>query len=160
MKNDLRFETSIMQDFFFLGMISAIALGVFLIKTILFYINIRNAKTTNDIIQRNLDHIKQINHQTQQLQNNANSIEIVANWRTEDLRPADDLRHQFLTKTKTRRTTPTISIGGRVSPRERVPLATADFGADDIDNDEANDLSDENSVPIYTFNPSIGGTQV
>lgn len=148
-----------MQDFFFVGMLSALALGVFLIKSILFYIEFRNAKVTDEIIGKNLKRNKITNHQAQQLQDTMNSNEIVANWKTDDTRLADDLKQQFLTKTKTRRTTPT-NFAGQISPRERVPLATADFGDGLNDMDESDNVSDENSVPIYTYNPSIGGTQV
>lgn len=143
-----------MQDFFFFGIISAIALGVFLIKSILFVIHMINLKHSNEIIKRNLERNKILNQQTQQIQSTMSANDIVANWKTDDPRLTEDLRQQFLTKTKTRRTTPTS--GGTVSSRERVPLATADFG-DGIDDDD-NNLED--LVPIYTYNPSIGGTQV
>lgn len=142
-----------MQDIFFFGIISAIALGVFLIKSILFVIHMINIKHSNDIIKTNLERNKLTNQQAQQIQSTMNANDIIANWKTDDPRLTEDLRQQFLTKTKTRRTTPTS--GGTISPRERVPLATADFG-DGIDDD--NHLED--SVPIYTYNPSIGGTQV
>ena len=62
--------------------------------------------------------------QIQQTQNTISSFDTVANWKIEDPRLTEDMRQQFLMKTKTRRT-PT---GDRVSSRERVPLATTDFG--------------------------------
>lgn len=62
-------------------------------------------------------------HQIQQMQNSMNSIETVINWKTEDPVLSEDMRQQFWMKTKTRKT-PTCD---RVSPKERVPLATTDF---------------------------------
>lgn len=52
------------------------------------------------------------------------SHENVLNWKFDDARLTEDLRQQFLTKTKTRR----APIGEIYSPREKVPLATTDTG--------------------------------
>lgn len=156
-----------MQDFFFVGLVCAIALGTFLIKSILFIIHMRNLKKSNEIISGNQEKVKTAN-KVQQLQqhstgnhnqhlttqNDLNSFETVANWKIHVDDPrllSDDLRQQFLTKTKTRRTPTSLD---RASPRERVPLATTDFG-------ESPDEEDfEDPVPIYTYNPIIRGTQV
>lgn len=100
------------------------ALGVVLFKSILFIIHMVNLKKSNEMIRMNLAHNRVVNMQAQQLQSNVSSIETVVNWKVDDPRLTEDLRQQFLTKTKTRRT-PTSDI---VSPRERVPLATTDFG--------------------------------
>lgn len=141
-----------MQDFFFVGIICAIALGVVIFKSIFFFIHIRNLKYSNRIIENNLNRHKIANHQSHAVQEAVKSIESVNNWRVspyEDPRQfTEDLRQQFLAKTKTRK-----SPSDRLSPRERVPLATTDFG-------EVSDEEFDNSTPIYTYNPNIGGTQV
>lgn len=141
-----------MQDFFFVGILCAIALGVVLFKSILFFIHIKNLKHSDKIIRTNLDRHKNTNHQAHVAQDAIKSVENVNNWQVspyEDPRQfTDDLRQQFLAKTKTRRTP-----SDRLSPRERVPLATTDFG-------EVSDEDFDNSTPIYTYNPNIGGTQV
>lgn len=72
-------------------------------------------------MEKNLAHVRAANLQTQQAQSALSSFEVVANWKVDDPRLTEDLRQQFLTKTKTRRT-PTSA-----SPNERVPLATTDF---------------------------------
>lgn len=112
-----------MQDFFFVGIISAIALGVVLFKSILFIIHVMNLKKSNEIVETNLANVKAANWKVQQAQSALSSFEAVANWKIDDPRLTEDLRQQFLTKTKTRRT-PTSD---RASPNERVPLATTDF---------------------------------
>lgn len=100
------------------------ALGVLLFKSILFIIHVRNVKYDNAIIEKNTTRNKQILHQAQQIQKTMNSIENVVDWRLDDPRVvSEDLRQQFLMKTRTRRT-PTSD---RPSSRERVPLATTDF---------------------------------
>lgn len=79
---------------------------------------------TNEMIDRNLAHIRMTNHQTQQIQKTISSIENVIDWKMDDPRIiSDDLRQQFLMKTKTKKT----PSSGRASPRERIPLATTDF---------------------------------
>lgn len=88
-----------------------------------------NLKESNEIIARNQAHKRLANLQAQQVQGTNQSIETVINWKIEDPRLTEDLRQQFLTKTKTRRTTPTSD---RNSSRERVPLATTDFGVSNI----------------------------
>lgn len=141
-----------MQDFFFLGILCAIALGVVLFKTILFFIHLRNLDVSNRIIENNDKRHAFDNHQTHVIQEAVKSIDSVNNWKFspyEDPRQlSDDLRQQFLAKTKTRRTP-----SDRLTPRERVPLATTDFG-------EVSDEEIDNSRPIYTYNANIGGTQV
>lgn len=84
----------------------------------------RNSKVSNQIIGRNQANVRFINLQTQLIQNTMSTHENVLNWKTDDARLTEDLRQQFLTKTKTRRT-PTGDI---YSPKERVPLATTDIG--------------------------------
>lgn len=64
-----------------------------------------------------------VNHQIQQIQSTVSSIEAVVNWKTEDPRLTDDMKQQFLMKTRTRRS----QASDRISPKERVPLATTDF---------------------------------
>lgn len=76
------------------------------------------------MIRRNQANIRFANIQTQQIQSTMSSVENVLNWKTDDARLTEDLKQQFLTKTKTRRT-PTGEI---YMPRERVPLATTDLG--------------------------------
>lgn len=142
-----------MQDFFFLGILCAIALGVVLFKTILFFIHLRSLDVSNRIIENNKKRHAFDNHQNHVIQEAVKSIDSVNDWKVspyEDPRQlTDDLRQQFLAKTKTRRT----PMSDRLSPRERVPLATTDFG-------EVSDEEIHNSTPIYTYNPNIGGTQV
>lgn len=99
------------------------ALGVALFKSILFIIHVVNLKKSNEIVEKNLAHVRATNLQTQQAQSALSSFEVVANWKVDDPRLTEDLRQQFLTKTKTRRT-PTSACA---SPNERVPLATTDF---------------------------------
>lgn len=141
-----------MHDFFFVGILCAIAMGVFLFKSILFFIHVRNLDVSNRIIENNEKRHALDIHQTHVIQEAAKSIDNVNNWKFspyEDPKQlTDDLRQQFLAKTKTRRTP-----SDRLSPRERVPLATTDFG-------EVSDDDIGNSAPIYTYNPHIGGTQV
>lgn len=155
----------------------------------MFAIHIINLKTDDEIIAKNIARTEMANHQVQQIQKTMNSIENVVEWRTDDPRfVSDDLRQQFLMKTKTRRT-PTNSERA-ASPREKVPLATTDFGVSTqlnlsleykcllhltfltfvlynyfMSTQEPSDYDDDdgdqdNIVPIYTYNPSIGGTQV
>lgn len=96
-----------------------------MIKSILFVIHIINSKHDDEIIRKNVARHRVANLQAQQTQSKMSSIEVVDNWKMDDSgRLTEDLRQQFLTKTKTRRT-PTSD---RVSPRERVPLATTDLG--------------------------------
>lgn len=90
----------------------------------MFIIHMLNIKTSNEIISNNVSNVRKTNMQMQQMQNTISSIESVMDWKTEDPKMTDDFRHQFLAKTKTRRT-PTSD---RASTRERVPLATTDFG--------------------------------
>lgn len=82
-----------------------------------------NLKKSNEIVEKNLAHVRAANWKVQQAQSALSSFEAVANWKVDDPRLTEDLRQQFLTKTKTRRT-PTSD---RASPNERVPLATTDF---------------------------------
>lgn len=91
----------------------------------MFIIHLINLKHSNEIILSNLGHNRLMNAQTQQIQSTLSSIENVVNWKVDDPRLTDDLRQQFLTKTKTRRT-PTSDIL-MSPPKERVPLATTDF---------------------------------
>jgi hypothetical protein len=90
----------------------------------MFVIHLMNLKKSNEIINNNLNALKISNQQTQQIQKTMSSIENVVDWKYDDPRLlSDDLRQQFLTKSKARRT-PTSD---RASPRERIPLATTDF---------------------------------
>lgn len=82
-----------------------------------------NLKKSDEIIEKNLACVRATNLKVQQAQSAISSFEAVANWKIDDPRLTEDLRQQFLTKTKTRRT-PTSD---RASPNERVPLATTDF---------------------------------
>lgn len=85
-----------------------------------------NVKKANQIIETNLGRIRLENHRSQQIQKQMSAIESVVDWKVDDPRFVnDDLRQQFLMKTKTRRTP---SSNDRISPRDRVPLATTDFG--------------------------------
>lgn len=95
-----------------------------IIKSILFVIHFVNLKYSDEIINKNLARNRLTTQQVQQLQTVVGSYDTVSNWKMEDPRLTQDMRQQFLMKTKTRRT-PTLS--DRVSPRERVPLATTDF---------------------------------
>lgn len=115
-----------MQDFFFVGLISALALAIVVIKGITAAIHFYYLKDSNAIIEASKTNIRLANHEVQQKQSTLNSIDTVNNWKMEDPRYTQDLRNQFLTKTKTRRT-PTSYISDRVSPRDRVPLASTDF---------------------------------
>lgn len=156
------------------------ALGVAIFKSIMFVIHLRNLKTSDDIISNNSASIKAANQQAQQIQKTMSSIDNVVDWRYDDPRLlSDDLKQQFLTKSRSRRT-PTSD---RASPRERIPLATTDFDVSTMNEYHGGDMSrhvelilsdhmqtplqelsdDENrmdAVPIYTYNPNIGGTQV
>lgn len=104
------------------------ALGLLLFKSILFVIHAINLKKTNEIIEKNLGRNRLANHQAQQIQKAMSSIENVVDWKVDDPRiVTEDLRQLFLMKTKTRKT-PTSD---RASPKEKVPLATTDFGVSD-----------------------------
>lgn len=143
-------------------------------------------KHTNEIIRNNEAQLSLTNAQSQQVQGTNQSIETVMNWKIEDPRLIEEqLRQQFLTKTKTRRT-PTSD---RVSPR--VPLATADMGVSidlfmpmnnfihlnpypcacpltlslflkqfNFQEFYQDEPMDQVSVPIYTYDPTTGSTQV
>lgn len=90
----------------------------------MFAIHIVNLKHSKAIINSNLARHELVNHQAQQIQKTLSSIENVVDWKVDDPRMfSEDLRQQFLMKTRTRRT-PTSD---RASPRERIPLATTDF---------------------------------
>jgi len=142
----------------------------------MFVIHIRNLDTANRIIEQNLKRNRQARQEAQQLQKTVNSIDNVIEWKFEEPKfVSEDLRQQFLMKTRTR-ATPTSD---RVSPRERVPLATTDFGVsiiymilkfrllrlsltyeNPINLKDDSDDGQSDAVPIYTYNPTIGGTQV
>lgn len=86
------------------------------------------------MIERNLGLTRQANHQAQQVQKIMSSIESVVDWRCYDpgLSALEDASRQlqqqhYYAPSKTRRT-PTINW----SQRERVPLATTDFGVSDL----------------------------
>lgn len=115
----------------------------------MFVIHVVNLKESDNIINKNLARLKLSNQQAQQIQKTLNSIENVVDWKVDDPRMlSEDLRQQFLMKTRTRK----APIGDRASPRERIPLATTDF--DDVFEDESD------MVSMYTYNPAMGGTQV
>ena len=93
----------------------------------MFVIHLRNLRTSNEIIDKNLGRIRLANHQAQQIQKTNSSIDNVIDWKVDDsLLVADDLRQQFLMKSRTKRMP--MNSDPRASPRERVPLATTDFG--------------------------------
>lgn len=117
-----------MQHFDFIqSHILVLALGLLFVKSIVFLIYLINKKRDDEIIEKNLSITKKAIQQQTQVQQSQqpqlSSIDVVNNWRTEDFRLSQDMRQQFLTKTKTRRT-PTSD---RASPREKVPLATTDL---------------------------------
>ncbi|KAG9509718.1 hypothetical protein GZH46_01752 [Fragariocoptes setiger] len=134
-----------MQDFFFVGIISAIALAFVVIKGILFTIHYYNLDKYNEII-RNNESLRKA--QMSQLQTKQTSIEVVNNWRMEDPR----LMNQFLVKTKTRRTPTSAYSGERGSPR--VPLASSDLEVLDLYSNVPP------PTPSYIYDERIGGTIV
>lgn len=117
---------------FFQSHLLVLALGFLFIKLIIFVIFFINSKSDDKFIANNIARIEKENQLQAQIQFNQQPIyssanDIVTNWKTEDPRLSHDMRQQFLSKTKTRRT-PTIDSGSyRASPRsEKVLLATVD----------------------------------
>lgn len=82
-------------------------------------------KLKNEILAKTREDLKEADLQTSRMQCIIKAVDSTRNLRVnlEDPKMTDDFKHQFLAKTKTRRT-PT---GDRAPIKERVPLATTDF---------------------------------